>query len=96
LRKHQVTWLPCEIEALGISAAIKQFAPYIIQSVHTTQVFTDSRPCVQAYDKLKRGEFSASSRVTTFLTTVSRYQVHVRHIAGAENSIRLAETLDNV
>ena len=85
LCKHQVTWLPCEIEALGISAAIKHFAPYIIQSVHTTQVLMDSRPCVQAYDKLKRGEFSASSRVTTFLTTVSRYQVHVRHIAGAEN-----------
>ena len=26
-----------------------------------------------------------SSRVTTFLSTVSRYSVHVRHIAGVEN-----------
>ena len=85
LRKHQITWLPCEIEALSISAAIKHFAPYIIQSVHTTQVLTDSRPCVQAYNKLNRGEFSASSRVTTFLSTVSRYQVQLRHIAGIEN-----------
>ncbi len=32
LRKHQVTWLPCEIEALGIAAAIKYFSPYIVQS----------------------------------------------------------------
>ena len=31
LRKHQVTWLPCEIEALSIAAAIKHFSPYIIQ-----------------------------------------------------------------
>ena len=85
LRKHQVSWLPCEIEALSIDATIRHFAPYIIQSPHQTQVLTDSKPCVQAYEKLKRGEFSASSRVTTFLSTVSRYSVHVRHIAGVEN-----------
>ena len=85
LRKHQVTWLSCKIEALSISAAIEHFAPYIIQCVHTTQVLTYSRPCVQAYNKLNRGEFSACSRVTTFLSTVSRYQVQVCRIAGIEN-----------
>ena len=37
LRKHQVTWLPCEIEALGIGAAIRHFAPYNIQSPHTRE-----------------------------------------------------------
>ena len=85
LRKHQVTWLPCEIEALCLGSAVKHFAPFIIQSKHTTQVLTDSRPCVQAYSKLSRGEFSNSSRVTTFLSTVSRYQVILRHIAGVAN-----------
>ena len=65
--------------------AIRHFAPYIIQSLHTTEVLTDSRACVQAYEKLKRGEFSASSRVTTFLSTVSCFSVHIRHIAGVEN-----------
>ena len=60
LRKHQATWLPCEIEALAIGVAIRHFSPFIIQSSHTTEVLTDSRPCVQAYEKLKRGEFSAS------------------------------------
>ena len=85
LRKHQVTWLPCEIEALATGTAIRHFAPYIIQSPHTTKVLTDSRPCIQAYDKLKRGEFSASSRVTAFLSTVSCYSVHIHHIAGVEN-----------
>ncbi len=85
LKKHQVTWLPCELEALAIGAAVKHFAPFIIQANTSTQVLTDSRPCVQAYDKLRRGEFSASSRVTTFLATVSRYPVQVRHISGAAN-----------
>ena len=42
LRKHQVTWLPCEIEALSIAAAVKRFSPYIIQSTHNTCLLTDS------------------------------------------------------
>ena len=98
LRKHQVTWLPCELEALAIGTAIRHFAPYIIQSPHTTKVLTDSRPCVQAYKKLKRGEFSASSRVTTFLSTVSRFSVHIRHIAELRTypPIMPAETQRNV
>ena len=70
LKKHQVTWLPCEIEALGIAAAIKHFSPYIIQSKSKPCLLTDSKPCVQAIDKLCRGEFSASPRVTSFLSIV--------------------------
>ena len=27
LRKHQVKWLPCEVEALSIAAAVKHFSP---------------------------------------------------------------------
>ena len=85
LRKHQVTWLPCEIEALSISAAVKHFSPYIIQSRHTACVLTDSKPCVQAVEKLCRGQFSASPRVTSFLSTVSRYQVSLKHLKGSAN-----------
>ena len=48
-------------------------------------MLTDSKPCVQAIDKLCRGEFSASPRVTSFLTTVSRYQVSLQHLAGKAN-----------
>ena len=73
LRKHQVTWLPCEIEALSIAASIKHFSPYIIQSVQPTCLLTDSKACVQAVQKLCRGEFSSSPRVTSFLSIVSRY-----------------------
>ena len=83
LRKHQVSWLPCEIEALSIAVAIRHFSPYIIQSSNRCCVLTDSRPCVMAFEKLCRGEFSASPRVSTFLSSVSRYQLSVRHVAGA-------------
>ena len=85
LKKHQVTWLPCEVEALTLASAIKHFAPFIIQSHNVTEVLTDSRPCVQAYDKLRRGEFSASARVTSFLSIASRFHVNIGHISGAAN-----------
>lgn len=85
VRAPQIKWLPCEIEALSIAAAVKHFSPFIVQSEHQTVILTDSKPCVQAYDKLSRGQYSASPRVSTFLTTVSRYQVAIRHIAAAAN-----------
>ena len=85
LRKHQVNWLPCEVEALCIAASVKHFSPYLIQSKHNPCILTDSKPCVQAFEKLCRGEFSASPRVTSFLSVVSRYQVSVRHLNGSAN-----------
>jgi hypothetical protein len=85
LKQRQFTWIPCELEALSISASIKHFSPYIIQSEHQTCLLTDSKPCVQAFAKLCRGEFSCSARISTFLTNVSRYQVSIRHLSGAAN-----------
>ena len=85
LRKRQPTWIPCEVEALCIAAAIKHYSPYIIQSSEQASVLTDSKPCVQAYEKLCRGEFSTSSRISTFLTAVSRFHVSVRHLKGDAN-----------
>ena len=81
--KCQVSWLPCEIEALSIGTAVKHYSPYIVQASGPCCVLTDKKLCVMAYDKLCRGEFSASPRVYIFLSTVSRYQVTVRHVAGA-------------
>ncbi|CAC5380497.1 unnamed protein product [Mytilus coruscus] len=85
LRKYHVLWLPCEIEALSIAASVKHFSPIIIQSKHQANVLTDSKPCVQGFEKLCRGEISASPRVTSFLSVVSRYQVSVNHLSGSAN-----------
>ena len=85
LPEFQTRWLPCELEGLAIAAALNHFAPLIIQSEKKPQVLTDSKPCVQAIQKLCRGEFSASARLSSFLSTVSRYQAKVLHIPGASN-----------
>ena len=48
-------------------------------------ILTDSKPCVQAYQRLCRGEFSNSPRVSTFLSDISRYQAVIHHLAGSAN-----------
>ena len=85
LKKNQITWLPCKVEALCICAAVRHFAPYIVQSKYTAQTLTDSRPCVQAYQRLCRGECTTSARVSAFLSTISRYQVQLGHISNTAN-----------
>ena len=85
LKDHQRKWQPCEHEALAITAAVKHFAPYIRESKHPFQILSDSKPCVQAFAKLRKGEFSASSRVSTFLSCLSEHHITMCHIKGDAN-----------
>ena len=78
-------WLPCEIEGISIAAAINYFNGFIIQSQHKTQVLTDCKACVEAYERLQRGQFSSNARLTTFLSSISRHHVLVRHLSGSSN-----------
>ena len=85
LPEFQKRWLPCEVEALAIASALNHYAALIIQSQKKPQVLTDSKPCVEASRKLAKGEFSASARLTTFISTVSRFEAEIVHIPGATN-----------
>ena len=85
LKTHQVRWFPCEVEALSIAVSVTHFAPYIRDSTHCTQILTDNRPCVQAWSKMRRGEFSTSARVATFMSALSQFNVEVQHISGSYN-----------
>ena len=85
LPEFQKRWLPCELEALAIASALNHFAPYLIQSENKPQIVTDSKPCVEAVEKLKKGQFSTSACLSTFLSSVSRFQAKIQHIAGAKN-----------
>ncbi len=87
LKSHQTGWQPCELEALAITAGVKHFSPYIRESEHPLLIFTDSKPCIQAHNKLLRGHFSASARISTFLSCLSEYKVSLSHIKGPENTI---------
>ena len=87
LPNFQRKWLPCEVEALAIACALNHFSPYIQNSKHRPQVLTDSKPCVDAAKKLLRGEFSTSARLSTFLSSTSRYNATVNHIPGSLNLV---------
>ena len=86
LKTHQIGWLPCELEALAITAGVKHFAPYSRESHYPMQVLSDSKPCVLAYKRLCSGQFSASARVSTFLSCISSYNITISHISGKDNS----------
>ena len=81
--KHQLLWLPCEIEALGINLAISSFSNYIRESKHTTKFLTDSKACVQAFGKLSQGAFSLSPRISSFLMNLNAQNVSIEHISGS-------------
>ena len=58
-----------------------------MQSRHKPLVLTDSKACVDAVEKLNRGEYSASARLCSFLSSVSRYGAIVKHIQGTSNVV---------
>ena len=85
LKSHHRRWLPCELEALSIATSVQHFAHYIRESDHATQVLTDSKPCVQAWTKMCRGEFSTSARIATFLSSLSEHNMELHCISGKMN-----------
>ena len=85
LTPTHLKWFPCEIEGITIAAAIQYFNGYIIQSKLRTQVLTDSKPCVDAYQKLLRGQFSSNVRLSTYLSAASRHHVSIQHLSGTSN-----------
>jgi hypothetical protein len=87
LPTFQRRWLPCELEGVAIGVALSHYAPFILQSRKRPVVLTDSKACVDAVEKLNRGEFSASSRLCTFLSAASRYRAIVKHIQGNNNIV---------
>ena len=86
LKVHHLAWEPCELEALAIASAVQHFSPYIKESKHPISILSDSKPCVQAFGKLRKGHFSASARVSTFLSTLSQHSVIMSHIKGGNNT----------
>ena len=82
LNKHKRAWLPCEGEAAAIRLVLEHFKHHIRESQHTTVHFTDSQPCVLAWKRSLRGAFSASARISAFLTGLSTLPIELRHRAG--------------
>ena len=82
IKKHQLLWLACEIEALCINLTIKSFSNFIRESLHTTKFLTDSKPCVDAFHKLAAGGFSLIPRISSYLMNLNSLNVSINHVKG--------------
>ena len=80
---HQLLLLPCEIEALCINLSISSFSHFIRESRNQTKFLTDTKACVQAFEKLSRGGFSISPRLSSFLMNLNSLNVSVNQVSGS-------------
>ena len=87
LKESHAKWLPCEIECLAIATSINHFRPFILNSDHQTSVLTDSKPVVQAFEKIMKGKFSTSARMQAFLLAATQNNVSISHIKGINNQL---------
>ena len=76
--------MPCEVEALCINLTINSFSNFIQESTHTTKFLTDSKACVQAFEKLSRGGFSLSPRISSLLMNLNSLNVSINHVKGSD------------
>ena len=83
VKKNQIMWLPCEIEALGINLSINAFKNFIQESKHETKFLTDSKACVGAFRKLSVGGFSLSPRISSFLMNLKSINISIEYIKGS-------------
>ena len=87
LEDCQTRWTPCEKECLGIKLSIHHFRPFIQNSKNRTIIHTDNLICVQAWNRLKQGHISTSSKVASFLSSLSENNIEIVHFPGSQTRV---------
>ena len=80
--KTKKRWPPCEGEAWMIKIGLENHSPWIWDSNEKCEVATDNMPCVLAYKRLLRGEFSNSVRVAYYLSSIAHIPCFIIHKPG--------------
>ena len=80
------------MEALALASGIDAEYNLIRESVHPLLVHTDSKVVTPADHLIKKGNYSASSRIKRFITNVNKVNLEVQHILG---KARLNKCSDN-
>ena len=78
----QTRWNPCESEALACKIVLEHFKPVIRENLNVVTHYCDNAPTVQAFQRAKQGKFSVSSRISSFLLSVSAMNVELVHKSG--------------
>lgn len=87
LKGAQARWTVCEKECLAIKLLIQQYQPFIRESKHITTVYTDNNVAAQAWQAIKSGKISTSSRVASFISTLCENTVDIVHYPGTQTLV---------
>ena len=68
-------WSPCEVEALALAAGVNKEYDIIRESKLPLIIQPDSKPVHEAIKLINNGKFSASARMSSFLTNVNRTNI---------------------
>ena len=87
LKGAQSRWTPCEKECLAIKLLIQHYQPFIRENIHFTKIFTDNIVAVHAWNAVKLGKISTSSRVASFISTLCENRVDILHVPGVSTKV---------
>ena len=91
LKPHHIKWTPCEIESVAFGTAIEAFYDIIKESTKPVIICPDSKPVCDATNLLKKGKFSLSPRIQTFLNNMGKISCEVQHISGKSGQNQIAD-----
>ena len=87
LKGAQSRWTPCEKECLGIKLLVQHYQPYIRESTESATIYTDNIVSVHAWNAIKLGKISSSSRVASFISTMCENKIEIVHLPGESTKV---------
>ena len=87
LKGAQSRWTPCEKECLAIKLLVQHFQPFIRENKNKTTVLTDNIVSVHAWNAIKLGKVSSSSRVASFISTMCENNIDIQHYPGTSTKV---------
>ena len=87
LKGAQARWTPCEKECLAIKLLVQHYQPFIRESKAVTTIFTDNIVSVHAWNAIKLGKISTSSRVASFISTMCENNIQIVHLPGITTKV---------
>ena len=89
-------WSPCETEALSFAIGIEAEYDLIRESKLPLLVCPDNKVVADAIKLIKKGKFSASSRINRFITNVNKVKLEVAHISGKAKLNQIADLQSSI
>ena len=82
LDENHAKWMACELEALAFATAINAEMNTIKECKHPVIISPDSKPVADAVKLIKKGLYSTSPRIQSFINNINRIPIVVQLASG--------------